>query len=67
MLQNVLKPNILQRMFKRSLHNRGQIGVLGVPFEKGQKKSGVSLGPRVLREAGLLQKLKNISKSKNKY
>ncbi|GJQ84107.1 hypothetical protein Trydic_g12081 [Trypoxylus dichotomus] len=34
-----------------------KIGILDVPFEKGQDKSGVAKGPKRLREAGLLEKL----------
>ncbi|KRT78577.1 hypothetical protein AMK59_8403 [Oryctes borbonicus] len=34
-----------------------KIGILDVPFEKGQDKSGVAKGPQKLREAGLIDKL----------
>nr|XP_022918125.1 arginase-1-like isoform X1 [Onthophagus taurus] len=35
-----------------------KIGVIDVPFAKGQRKHGVQKGPKVLRDAELLQKLK---------
>uniref|UniRef100_A0A8D2CVX3 Arginase-1 n=1 Tax=Sciurus vulgaris TaxID=55149 RepID=A0A8D2CVX3_SCIVU len=34
------------------------IGVIGAPFSKGQPRGGVEKGPTVLRNAGLLEKLK---------
>ncbi|KAK9721432.1 Arginase family [Popillia japonica] len=34
-----------------------KVGILDVPFEKGQDKSGVEFGPKSIRDAGLLQKL----------
>uniref|UniRef100_A0ABI7XBF7 Arginase-1 n=2 Tax=Felidae TaxID=9681 RepID=A0ABI7XBF7_FELCA len=34
------------------------IGIIGVPFSKGQPRGGVEEGPTVLRKAGLLEKLK---------
>uniref|UniRef100_A0A8C5YDN5 Arginase n=1 Tax=Microcebus murinus TaxID=30608 RepID=A0A8C5YDN5_MICMU len=34
------------------------IGVIGAPFSKGQPRGGVEEGPRALRKAGLLEKLK---------
>lgn len=32
-------------------------GIIGVPFDKGQKRHGVSQGPTVLRELGLIERL----------
>ncbi|KAM5167093.1 arginase-1 isoform 2-T2 [Callospermophilus lateralis] len=34
------------------------VGVIGAPFSKGQPRGGVEKGPTVLRNAGLLEKLK---------
>ncbi|VVC92483.1 unnamed protein product [Leptidea sinapis] len=36
------------------------VGIIGVPFEKGQKKYGVSVAPAALRSAGLVRQLKEI-------
>ncbi|KAK2580476.1 hypothetical protein KPH14_006216 [Odynerus spinipes] len=37
--------------------NYSKVGIIGVPFEKGQPKEGVALGPKVIREAGLIKEL----------
>ncbi|KAJ8734095.1 hypothetical protein PYW07_014646 [Mythimna separata] len=37
-----------------------KVGIIGVPFEKGQKKYGVSVAPAALRYAGLLDQLREI-------
>ncbi|NP_001040105.1 arginase [Bombyx mori] len=37
-----------------------RVGVIGVPFEKGQKKYGVSIAPAAVRAAGLIDELKEI-------
>ncbi|OAD60563.1 Arginase-1, partial [Eufriesea mexicana] len=37
--------------------NYGKVGIIGVPFEKGQHKEGVAHGPKVIRAAGLVQEL----------
>ncbi|KAI8429774.1 hypothetical protein MSG28_000314 [Choristoneura fumiferana] len=37
-----------------------KVGIIGVPFEKGQKKYGVSVAPAAMRFAGLLNQLKEI-------
>lgn len=34
-----------------------KIGIIGVPFDKGQKKEGVARGPEVIRAAKLIQEL----------
>lgn len=39
-----------------------KVGIIGVPFEKGQKKYGVSVAPAALRAAGLIEKLQEIGK-----
>lgn len=35
------------------------LGVIGVPFYKGQKKSGVDNAPAMIRNSGLLKQLEN--------
>ncbi|CAK9832219.1 Arginase, hepatic [Anthophora retusa] len=40
--------------------NYGKIGIIGVPFEKGQHKEGVAHGPEVIRSAGLIQELESL-------
>lgn len=42
-------------------HNR--FGIIGVPFAKGQRKSGVDLGPKYIRAGGLISHLKEIAGS----
>ncbi|XP_013195371.1 arginase-1 isoform X2 [Amyelois transitella] len=37
-----------------------KVGIIGVPFEKGQKKYGVSIAPAAMRSAGLVSHLKEI-------
>lgn len=39
-----------------------KIGVLGVPFDKGQPRVGVGNGPKFIREAGLINRLREIRK-----
>jgi len=40
--------------------NYSKVGVIGAPFEKGQKKAGTALGPSSLRESSLISHLENI-------
>ncbi|CAH2068501.1 unnamed protein product, partial [Iphiclides podalirius] len=37
-----------------------KVGIIGVPFEKGQKKYGVSVAPAAIRAAGLIEHLNSI-------
>lgn len=37
-----------------------KVGIIGVPFEKGQKKYGVSVAPAAVRSAGLIDQLREI-------
>lgn len=37
-----------------------KVGIVGVPFEKGQKKYGVSVAPTAMRAAGLVEHLREI-------
>ncbi|XP_014228560.1 arginase, hepatic [Trichogramma pretiosum] len=41
--------------FSRKNHN--QVGIIGVPFDKGQRKGGVELAPDTLKQAGLINEL----------
>ncbi|XP_011686995.1 PREDICTED: arginase-1 isoform X2 [Wasmannia auropunctata] len=36
----------------------GKVGIIGVPFDKGQKKEGVACGPEAIRAARLIDELK---------
>lgn len=38
----------------------GKVGIIGVPFEKGQHKEGVAHGPETIRAAGLIQELESL-------
>lgn len=37
-----------------------RVGIIGVPFEKGQKKYGVSVAPAAMRSSGLIEHLQEI-------
>ncbi|KAJ0181131.1 hypothetical protein K1T71_003216 [Dendrolimus kikuchii] len=37
-----------------------KVGIIGVPFEKGQKKYGVSVAPAAMRSSGLIEQLEEI-------
>lgn len=39
-----------------------RVGIIGVPFEKGQKKYGVSVAPAAMRAAGLIEQLEEIGR-----
>ncbi|GAB1598109.1 arginase, hepatic-like [Argonauta hians] len=59
---NLLRPTpqvALHGAIKRNLHFQN-IGVIGVPLNKGQGKQGVELGPRALRDSGLITSLENL-------
>lgn len=52
-------------IIKRWCHNSGNgpsVGILGVPFDKGQSQKGVGNGPAAIRNLGLIQRLKEIGK-----
>ncbi|XP_048515371.1 arginase, hepatic [Athalia rosae] len=40
--------------------NYGKLGIVGVPFEGGQRKVGVARGPQVIRAAGLIRELESL-------
>lgn len=45
---------------KLGVRNYGKVGVIGVPFEKGQGKEGVGRGPEIIRASGLVQELESL-------
>lgn len=49
----------------RSFSN--SVGIVGVPFSKGQRKPGTDEGPDVLRDGGLLHDFKQFRKYYNKF
>lgn len=48
----------------RSMSSK-DIGIIGVPFDKGAGKRGMNDGPNALRKAGLIEDLQSISKKIN--
>lgn len=55
------------RLLARRMYNNNKrweplkkVGIIGVPFEKGQKKYGVSIAPAAIRDAGLIEELQEI-------
>lgn len=50
----------ITRNFQNNCNNN--VGILGVPFGKGQRKYGVEDGPKFIREHGLIRKLKELRK-----
>ncbi|XP_059480121.1 arginase, hepatic [Neocloeon triangulifer] len=48
---------IFARLFASNNNSNARVGIVGVPFEKGQRNSGVSRGPGVLRAGGIVQDL----------
>ena len=51
------------RYASKSSKPKINIGVLDVPFDKGQQKRGVNKGPQFLRDAGLIESLKDLRKN----
>ncbi|XP_011635296.1 arginase, hepatic [Pogonomyrmex barbatus] len=41
-------------------HYGNKVGIIGVPFDKGQEKKGVAQGPKAIREANLIDELKKL-------
>ncbi|KAJ8958828.1 hypothetical protein NQ318_019590 [Aromia moschata] len=62
-----LRPHGSYRALRRWLHSEREtkIGILGVPFDKGQPKVGVANGPDAIRNAGLVDQLASIHKKIN--
>uniref|UniRef100_A0A182K929 Arginase n=1 Tax=Anopheles christyi TaxID=43041 RepID=A0A182K929_9DIPT len=52
-------------MIKPKKINYERIGIVGVPFDKGQRKKGVGLGPKAIRDAGLIDHIQEISPKLN--
>lgn len=40
-----------------------KVGIVGVPFSKGQRRSGVSHGPKAIRNAGLISEVKGYNEN----
>ncbi|KAM6913014.1 arginase-2, mitochondrial [Xenentodon cancila] len=57
------------RLLGAQLSHTGQqrrlqsVAVLGAPFSRGQKRAGVEHGPRVIRDAGLIERLSSLDYS----
>ncbi|XP_069686903.1 arginase, hepatic [Periplaneta americana] len=51
---------IIRNSFVDIRKNHSKVGILGVPFEKGQLKSGVGSGPEAFRNMGLIKNLKDM-------
>lgn len=53
----------LSRAFHSTRLNREHkgFGIIGVPFAKGQRRTGVDLGPSAIRSGGLISNLKEIA------
>ncbi|XP_037551024.1 arginase-2, mitochondrial [Nematolebias whitei] len=56
---------LVRTQLRRSCqHSRAQsVAVLGAPFSRGQKRRGVELGPKVIRDAGLIERLSTLDYS----
>ncbi|KAJ8687746.1 hypothetical protein QAD02_023540 [Eretmocerus hayati] len=53
--------SVIRTIFRSvGCRNYGKVGLVGVPFEKGQKKSGVAQAPDMIRAAGLVNELKSL-------
>ncbi|XP_014206805.1 arginase, hepatic [Copidosoma floridanum] len=58
----------VKRFFSKiGLRNHEKVGIIGVPFNKGQKKGGVELAPDVIRSAGLIQELQSLGLDVHDY
>ncbi|XP_072936128.1 arginase, hepatic [Epargyreus clarus] len=57
---NVLRVFVRKMSQGKKWEALNKVGVIGVPFEKGQKKYGVSMAPAAMRAAGLIEQLKEI-------
>lgn len=51
----------LELNFLRKVSGSKAIGIVGVPFDKGAGKRGTVKGPQALRDAGLIDEIKDIS------
>lgn len=48
-------------MGKVKEHSVCRVGIVGVPFNKGQRLCGVSLGPEAIRKGGLVEEIKTFN------
>lgn len=62
--------NILRSVCTNSVCRRGlatinteKTGIIGVPFGKGQRRSGVHHGPKAIRDAGLIQEIQSFNQN----
>ncbi|XP_072393389.1 arginase, hepatic [Diabrotica undecimpunctata] len=53
----MLKKLITECVFAKRQYSTKKIGILGVPFGKGQPKKGVTNGPDAIRNGGLVEQL----------
>lgn len=51
----------LELIFLRKVSESKAIGIVGVPFDKGAATRGAAHGPKALRDAGLIDEIKDIS------
>lgn len=60
----MLKKRVVFTQLKNAFHtdNGVKIGILGVPFEKGQPRTGVANAPKLIRQHGLTDRLLAIRK-----
>ncbi|CAI9716794.1 arginase-2, mitochondrial [Octopus vulgaris] len=67
-VNNLLRPTrqVVQVSTRRHIHLQ-KIGVVGVPLNKGQDKQGVELGPKALRDNGLITSLEDLGHRINDY
>ncbi|CAH1261678.1 ARG2 [Branchiostoma lanceolatum] len=49
-----------QQQLRHSRSYGRDVAIIGAPFKKGQRLAGVEQGPRVMREAGLIEKLRDL-------
>lgn len=62
--------NILRIACTNSMCRRGlaiidmeKVGIIGVPFGKGQRRGGVQHGPKAIRDAGLIQEIHSFNQN----
>ncbi|KAM9832624.1 arginase-1 [Neosynchiropus ocellatus] len=58
MIRNLLLWSTCRRLHHGRHHH--SVGIIGAPFYQGQPRQGVELGPDLIREAGLVEGLRNL-------
>lgn len=58
---------VRSKIIKVGQRNFGKVGIIGVPFEKGQSKAGVAKGPEAIRNAGLVAELRAVGLDVHDY